>query len=144
MASYLLNEIKYKIIYSFLTILMVVLVIFIFNLLQTKSNKNVVIRLQLISSAIEKYYFDEKELPETNIGLTNLIFSKGNNEWNGPYLPYQNVPKDSWNNDYIYKTFNDFCYILYSIGQNKIDEFGSGDDLYVKNCVTQPRKPENH
>ena len=55
------------------------------------------------------------------------------------YLPYKTVPKDSWDNSYIYKVISQNCFQLYSIGNNYIDELGNGDDINIEKCIEHPQ-----
>lgn len=54
-------------------------------------------------TALGTYKLDTGVYPTTEMGLNALrTRPQGVNQWQGPYLP-QEIPKDPWGNDYIYK-----------------------------------------
>ncbi|WP_435106928.1 type II secretion system protein GspG [Arhodomonas sp. AD133] len=102
---------------------------------ETNKQEYVLHQLHLIRDALIRYKEDVGQFPSAREGLVNLIDqpvdAKG---WKGPYLRYPIVPKDAWGNNYRYVQ----CYIskvagvmIYSLGPNENDEYGSGDDLVV-------------
>ncbi len=59
------------------------------------------------STSITSFEMDMKRLPDANVGLGELIENTlGSDKWKGPYLEVEEVPKDPWDNDYIYQVEN--------------------------------------
>lgn len=80
--------------------------------------------------ALQNYKRDTGEYPSSDEGLNALIVKPYNiSNWKGPYLNYLFIIKDWWHNEYKYIKTSEDKFELYSFGQNKIDEFGNGDDL---------------
>ena len=60
-------------------------------------------QIRLLEQAIFDFQLDMKRLPDAEHGLRELEENVANDEkWDGPYLK-QNVPKDPWGEEYIYK-----------------------------------------
>ena len=78
-------------------------------------------KLSGISSVLEQYYLETGRYPvgDGDIAVLENLF---------PNSYYQN---DSWINAIVYKTTSDDCYRLYSLGEDSVDNDGSGDDLLV-------------
>ena len=54
-------------------------------------------------TALGTYKLDTGVFPTTEQGLQALrVKPQDVNQWNGPYMP-QDIPKDPWGHDYIYK-----------------------------------------
>jgi general secretion pathway protein G len=54
-------------------------------------------------TALGAYKLDTGNYPSTEMGLAALRVKPQNvNQWQGPYLP-QDIPKDPWGREYIYK-----------------------------------------
>lgn len=54
-------------------------------------------------TALGTYKLDTGLYPTTEMGLQALrTRPQGVNQWQGPYLP-QEIPKDPWGNEYVYK-----------------------------------------
>ena len=54
-------------------------------------------------TALGTYKLDTGVFPTTEQGLQALrVKPQDANQWNGPYMP-QDIPKDPWGHDYIYK-----------------------------------------
>ena len=50
---------------------------------------------------------DMKRIPDASVGLQELIENTSNSpKWKGPYLEVFEIPKDPWDNDYIYTVEN--------------------------------------
>lgn len=61
-------------------------------------------QVQQLETALRSYYGDMGRYPATDEGLKALIENPdGSANWAGPYLEKNQVPKDPWKNDYIYK-----------------------------------------
>jgi general secretion pathway protein G len=77
----------------------------VLNYLSESKVKTARIQLQSFASALDLFYLDAGRFPSTSEGLTALIRqTPGVAAWNGPYLKGGNVPKDPWNNGYIYRS----------------------------------------
>jgi general secretion pathway protein G len=60
-------------------------------------------QIQNFMTALGSYKLDTGIFPTTEQGLAALRVKPADiNGWNGPYLP-QEVPKDPWGHDYVYK-----------------------------------------
>lgn len=85
-----------------------------------------------IETAIDAFEIDNGRYPTNTEGLRALVVRPSNlteNEWKEPYLK-RGVPKDPWQNEYVYKypgQFNEYGYDLYSIGPDGIQ--GNEDDI---------------
>lgn len=63
---------------------------------KAKSTKAQLVNLK---NSVQQYYMDMSSYPNS---LQDLITNPGNEKWNGPYLEAKNIPKDGWDNDFIY------------------------------------------
>ena len=63
---------------------------------KAKSTKAQLVNLK---NAVQQYYMDMSSYPSA---LQDLITNPGNDKWNGPYLEAKALPKDGWDNDFIY------------------------------------------
>ncbi len=63
---------------------------------KAKSTKAQLVNLK---NAVQQYYMDVSSYPSA---LQDLIINPGNDKWNGPYLEAKSLPKDGWDNDFIY------------------------------------------
>jgi general secretion pathway protein G len=62
------------------------------------------IQIEGFKSALDLYYLDAGRYPTTNEGLAALaVRPAGQSTWNGPYLKGAAVPRDPWNNLYLYR-----------------------------------------
>lgn len=60
-------------------------------------------QMKNISSALELYFIDVGNYPDTNFGLDALINApSGTQNWNGPYIKGSTALKDAWGNNYSY------------------------------------------
>ena len=64
--------------------------------------KSAAAKMQLrgFEGAIMDYQLDTGNLPKS---LNDLITNSGSKKWDGPYLKKKTIPKDPWENDYIYR-----------------------------------------
>ena len=77
----------------------------VLNYLSESKVKTARIQLQSFASALDLFYLDAGRFPSTSEGLAALIRqTPGVAAWNGPYLKGGNVPKDPWNNGYVYRS----------------------------------------
>ena len=52
-----------------------------------------------LKSAVQSFYMDCAEYPNT---LDDLMVKTSNAKWSGPYLDGKSLPKDGWDNDFVY------------------------------------------
>lgn len=77
----------------------------VFNQLSDARVKTAKIQIQSFTNGLDLYYLDNGRYPTTAEGLTALYAKPaGSSNWNGPYLRGNGVPKDPWNNPYIYRS----------------------------------------
>jgi|SRR6516165_5987153 general secretion pathway protein G len=63
------------------------------------------IQIESFKNALDLYFLDAGHYPTTNEGLNALAVHPSNQvTWNGPYLKGGAVPRDPWNNAYIYRS----------------------------------------
>ena len=63
---------------------------------KVKSTKAQLVNLK---NAVQQYYMDLSAYPNS---LQDLLTNPGDDKWHGPYLDAKNLPKDGWENDFIY------------------------------------------
>jgi len=105
---------------------------------QKKADINLTkVQIGSFKGALEKYAFDMKAFPTTDEGLAALVTEPLGEEgtstgrWDGPYIDFDELPKDPWGNDYHYaydpetstRTFPD----IWSNGPDGVD--GTDDDI---------------
>lgn len=80
--------------------------------------------------ALDAFEVDSGRYPTTSEGLKALVENpSGSKNWKGPYLK-RGVPKDPWDNQYIYTQpgrHNTYGYDLYSFGGDNKE--GGDDDI---------------
>jgi general secretion pathway protein G len=77
----------------------------VLNYLSESKVKTAKIQLQSFASALDLFYLDAGRFPSSSEGLAALVRqTPGVAAWNGPYLKGGNVPKDPWNNGYLYRS----------------------------------------
>ena len=97
-------------------------------------SKAQVAKLQIaqLGNALALFRFDVGHYPTSGQGLHVLVEDQGIQNWSGPYLEKNNVPKDTWGRDYQYRAPGDNGdYDLWSFGADGM-EGGDGDDADVK------------
>lgn len=89
-------------------------------------------QIELLSTALEVYKLDTGKYPPQGEGLSALINKPdGVDNWKGPYLKKNIIPKDPWGAEYVYKYPGEHGdYDLFSYGADG-SEGGSGDDADV-------------
>jgi general secretion pathway protein G len=99
----------------------------VLNYLSESKVKAAKIQMQSFSSALDLFNLDAGRYPSTSEGLDALVHrTPGVAAWNGPYLKGGAVPKDPWNNAYIYRTPGEHsAYDIISLGADG-QEGGSG------------------
>lgn len=79
------------------------------------------IQVKALSNSLDIMHLDINRFPETDEGLELLLDGGDTEDWNGPYLKENTIPKDPWNKPYIYELLegDDMPYALYSEGAPK-------------------------
>src|SRR4051812_8595469 len=93
-------------------------------------------QISTFKTALDAFEVDNGYYPKGKNGLQDLITApRDAANWRGPYLQADSVPKDPWNNDYIYENpgrHNTTSYDLSSMGP-------PGEDMVIGNWTTQKR-----
>jgi general secretion pathway protein G len=82
-------------------------------------------QIEMLGTALDTYKLDVGDYPE---GLNLLIETteEDMSKWDGPYLKKRVIPKDPWDNEYVYKYPGEYGdYDLSSYGKDG-DEGGEG------------------
>jgi general secretion pathway protein G len=112
----------------------------VLNYLSESKVKAAKIQLQSFASALDLFYLDAGRFPSTAEGLTALVRqTPGVAAWNGPYLKGGSVPKDPWNNGYVYRLPGEHGpYDIISYGSDG-QEGGSGvaADISLENITAK-------
>jgi general secretion pathway protein G len=89
-------------------------------------------QIELLSTALEIYKLDTGKYPPQGEGLKALINKPGEvNNWKGPYLKKNVIPKDPWGAEYVYKhpgEHGDYDILSYGADGN---EGGTDEDADV-------------
>ena len=92
------------------------------------------IQISNIESAMELYFIDNLQYPDTEQGIAALAVRPGEGaRWNGPYLRGADTLKDPWGNAYAYR-FDDQNggMVISSLGRDgKVG--GEGEDADITN-----------
>jgi len=96
-------------------------------------------QINALKSVINAYYLDNGDYPTTEQGLKALIEKPTvppiPDNWNGPYLEDNKIPKDPWGRELIYEKpgkHNPNSYDLYTLGSDK-KEGGEGVNADIGN-----------
>ncbi len=73
-----------------------------FGKLGMAKQKTAKTQIEMLMTALDSYRLDIGKYPSSQDGLEALTDSTGGDNWQGPYLA-KGLPKDPWNNDYIYQ-----------------------------------------
>ncbi len=66
--------------------------------------KTAEIQIKDLESGLEIYKLEVGRYPNNEQGLQALMVKPANaSGWNGPYLKGKNLPKDPWDQDYVYR-----------------------------------------
>ncbi len=88
-------------------------------------------QIELISTALDMYKLDTGKYPSQGTGLGALnTKSEDVDNWGGPYLKKEKVPKDPWGVDYVYKypgEHGDFDIISYGADKTEGGESDNKD-----------------
>ena len=88
----------------------------LFGQVDKARQKDAAAQIELFSQALDMYRLEKKRYPTTNEGLEAIK----------SYLKKEEIPKDPWGNDYIYKSPGEHGdYDLYSLGADG-EEGGEG------------------
>ena len=86
-------------------------------------------QISAFSTALDAFEVDNGYFPKGKNGLMDLVVQpRDAQKWHGPYL--QDIPKDPWNNDYVYECpgrHNPSSYDLMSMGLDS--RAGTEDDI---------------
>ena len=86
-------------------------------------------QIELISTAIDVYRLDTGKYPSQDTGLQSLNTKPDDvQNWDGPYMKKNKIPKDPWGAEYIYNypgTHGDYDLVSYGADGS---EGGSGDN----------------
>ena len=89
------------------------------------------LQIEQLGNALALFRFDVGHYPTSGQGLHVLVEDQGIQNWSGPYLEKNNVPKDTWGRDYQYRAPGEHGdYDLWSFGADGM-EGGEGDDADV-------------
>lgn len=96
-------------------------------------------QINSMKSVLNNYYMDNSTFPSTEQGLKALVEKPGlppvPENWNGPYLQDNKVPKDAWNHELHYfcpGVHNTQSYDIFSYGPDNI-EGGTGKNADIGN-----------
>jgi general secretion pathway protein G len=85
------------------------------------------LQIDQLEGALGMFRFDVGRYPTTAEGLSALNQNPGLQNWTGPYLDKENLPKDPWGRDYIYRAPGQHGeFDLYSLGADGLE--GGEDD----------------
>lgn len=100
---------------------------------QLSKGKANIARVQIadLEGALGLFRFDVGRYPTTAEGLNALLENPGLDNWSGPYLTKNSLPKDPWGHEYQYRSPGMHSdYDLYCLGADGI-EGGEGDNADV-------------
>jgi len=135
-------QFKSKVAFSLMEIMLVVIIIGLLAALaaprlvgKSKEARIAVARSDVnsnIPTALDFFELDNGQFPSTDQGIDGLIRKPSTSpmptNWNGPYL--KKLPKDPWNEEYVYLSpgnHNTADYDLFSKGPDKTE--GTSDDI---------------
>lgn len=59
-------------------------------------------QIEMFGQALDQMRLDVGRYPTTSEGLESLITNPGIDNWDGPYLKKNKIPKDPWQHEYSY------------------------------------------
>lgn len=90
-------------------------------------------QIENLAAAVEQFRADVGRYPEEQEGLKALIERPiGLEKWNGPYLSRRTLPKDGWNNEFVYRRDATFGFVIKSLGADG-KEGGEGEAADLDN-----------
>jgi general secretion pathway protein G len=76
----------------------------VFNQLADAKVRTAKIQVENLKNALDLFALDMDRYPSSAEGLNALIARPaGSGSWNGPYLKASALPRDPWNNAYVYR-----------------------------------------
>ena len=104
----------------------------IFKQLGTAKSTTAKTQIKDLGASLDLFYLDNGRYPTTDEGLQALVQAPaGLDQWNGPYMKINKIPKDPWNHDYHYQSpGQNGPYDLYSYGRDNTPG-GEGEDADV-------------
>lgn len=100
----------------------------VFNQLADAKVRTAHIQIESFKNSLDLFFLDASRYPTTSEGLTALEQRPPDvQNWNGPYLKGAGVPRDPWNNPYVYRAPGDNGrpYEILSLGPSGKDGGGS-------------------
>ena len=90
------------------------------------------IQIKGIEGALQLFFFDSGRYPDSTEGLVSLNKRPGNlATWKGPYLSKAGLPRDPWDNPYLYRCPGDHGeYDIFSYGADE-KEGGEGNNADI-------------
>lgn len=77
----------------------------VLGILADSKVKTAHIQIESLKNALDLYFLDEGHYPTTSEGLGALtVRPVDESTWNGPYLKGAALPRDPWNNPYVYRS----------------------------------------
>ena len=77
----------------------------VLGILADSKVKTAHIQIESFKNALDLYFLDEGHYPTTSEGLGALtVRPVDESTWNGPYLKGGTLPRDPWNNPYVYRS----------------------------------------
>ena len=77
----------------------------VFNQLAGAKVRTAKVQIESLKSALDLFFLDVGRYPTTSEGLAVLMVRPSNAAaWNGPYVKSTTVPRDPWNQDYLYRS----------------------------------------
>lgn len=76
----------------------------VLNQLGGAKSNTALVQIRDLEQAVELFMLDVGRFPSSEEGLNALVVNPGANGWKGPYLRRNQVPKDPWNRDYVYRS----------------------------------------
>ena len=77
----------------------------VLGILADSKVKTAHIQIESFKNALDLYFLDEGHYPTTSEGLGALTLRPADEStWNGPYLKGGALPRDPWNNPYVYRS----------------------------------------
>ncbi len=108
----------------------------IFKQLEKSRVKTTYSQIELLSTSLDAFRLENGRYPTTEEGLIALVERPDDlPTWDGPYLRKKALPKDSWNQDFMYArpaTMGGIDYDLYSYGADG-EEGGEGVNADIGN-----------
>lgn len=84
-----------------------------------------------LEQALDLFSFDMGHYPTTAEGLSALLANPGGDQWKGPYLKKEAIPKDPWQREFVYRSPGQHGdYDLFSLGADG-QEGGEGENADI-------------